>query len=1563
MGRLTFAGLLKSRQQRRIEAETFDPSTAPHRGLVGELVRAHLPRLQLRLRERLIDELVLRILEFAPAPESVTEADEFTRITRLISRTQEAIHQIDADLQFLERRFEGLSALLGETNDEDEQRLLMAEYLSQTVSDPRRLRGDIRALRRYLGYDALRERDELERRELTLCAEIGVHFIAGALEALCAPADEDTDVRAATRRAALAPLIDDLRLARFLAELLARNTRWQTRLAAAEALTTLCHYAAEVGRGRTRADLDEGGREDEIVPVAIEAVTSDEEHPWVRAKALEVVLARDPERGERLLLEGLRGGAAATDFLFRRLAVEIMVQVLPSGRVANILDALIAAPGQDEHVRLGAVGIARPEPSEHVRTGLALAALELPPGDAIARLRRLAGLDGHEETSPRVRTQALIAARMLAAGALDLAVREAASTTLVDALAVEVHALPLKSACEELCTLAEELVDMGAEDHLQALAPAWVAALGALGRHPRCAPAMAEAAAAAAERIERAQSRQRRLATAALDELARAIRPGRSRTVRLSKLPAELVEQLRDPAALGRILADLSRDDWGLGARVARRWMTLWRGDHMRRRLWRILHELRHPAPNKRQAYLHTIGRAYRSRVRAHPGRLDEATATTVPGERVLVESEGSWGRHLPTVDDLLDLPLLQRRPVHICSSYGVATLTPSRSFFRRLHARLAISWGYRGMVSLRQSSLASDEAQGRRRYLEQVRSRFGIEIDFRSYDDDPARSPDPSRLNPAVAHLFPGLRALAPAAEPPPSGASGAAMAVAGAAMLAPLDALRDWIDINLPYFTSMTQNSQTALAAFLGLAGVHYLSLAYVKRRKLERARASFPLCVGGWGTRGKSGTERLKAGLFHGLGYDVFTKTTGCEAMLLHAAPGQKPLEIFVYRPYDKATIWEQYNLVSLASRLRPDVFLWECMALNPRYVQLLQSEWMRDDMVTLTNAYPDHEDIQGPAGVDVARVISKFISRGTTLLTSEVNFLPLFAEVCRERNTRMVSVREREGDLIGEDVLALFPYNEHPRNISLVAALARELGIDPTLAIVTMAEHVVADLGVLKSYSSVRVRGRVLTFINGCSANERTGYLNSWRRMGLDQFKHDDAPEDVVITVVNNRADRISRSEVFARVLVRDVDVDRHVLIGTNLKGLVGYLDVAMTDYLSEINIVQEDDLRPDGAPSGQPLKRLRNQMTRLRIPSPSPERALQRLDVYARGIDSMVEEERRTELEAVLARILADDAKASASYAQILRTLMGDRGLAALLDDVLVTAPSARLAEDDIDAQLVSIESLEPATHAEVIEHFLRQLAGMVVRARLEARLARVLERRNASDAAGFENAFRASWRELFEAKLVVVESPDATGDQIIDRCARSVPPGTQVRIMGTQNIKGTGLDFVYRWLAIENVVLALRALQSERTERRVSALRELEAFEDHGVVDAGVARGMLALQPARQPGAEEVHLRERIRTKLDEVYARRMTLLRTQTKQDVFDRVAGVFEGMIDSLDSIGRYRRSRQIMDDLAARRISHGRAALEMRALVARQKGGWLAKSLRKLRRGGNDDDDAPA
>src|SRR6185436_19831119 len=225
-------------------------------------------------------------------------------------------------------------------------------------------------------------------------------------------------------------------------------------------------------------------------------------------------------------------------------------------------------------------------------------------------------------------------------------------------------------------------------------------------------------------------------------------------------------------------------------------------------------------------------------------------------------------------------------------------------------------------------------------------------------------------------------------------------------------------------------------ALVVWLVFAGLVVRAAAI--RRRIERNLAKIPLRIGGWGSRGKSGSERIKAALFHALRFDVVVKTTGCEAMLIHARRDREARELFLYRPYDKATIWEQEKVVGFAARLGAQVFLWECMALQPRFVGILMDEWMQEALATLTNAYPDHEDIMGPSGEDVARVIGCFMPTGGTVFSAEDQMLPFIRDAARRRKTRLTEVSSIDAALLPRDLLARYPYSEHPSNIAMVLA---------------------------------------------------------------------------------------------------------------------------------------------------------------------------------------------------------------------------------------------------------------------------------------------------------------------------------------------------------------------------------------------------------------------------------------------------------------------------------------------------------------------------------------------
>ncbi|HVO32222.1 MAG TPA: hypothetical protein VMV18_15875, partial [bacterium] len=178
--------------------------------------------------------------------------------------------------------------------------------------------------------------------------------------------------------------------------------------------------------------------------------------------------------------------------------------------------------------------------------------------------------------------------------------------------------------------------------------------------------------------------------------------------------------------------ADLSRRGWGLGATREGGELRVWRGEHFRTRLWRILHELRAPAPNKRMNIEHTSGRVYPGELRAHPGWMEEITATVVPGERVFVDFEGGWGRHLPTIDDLLSV--LSGKPLRVFSSHGLTTLESSRSFGDRLRDYVDLSWRYAPLAQMRLSSLGSTEPRERRAFLAHLEERYGLVARFTPY-------------------------------------------------------------------------------------------------------------------------------------------------------------------------------------------------------------------------------------------------------------------------------------------------------------------------------------------------------------------------------------------------------------------------------------------------------------------------------------------------------------------------------------------------------------------------------------------------------------------------------------------------------------------------------------------------------------------------------------------------------------------------------------------------------------------------------------------------------------
>ncbi len=1290
----------------------------------------------------------------------------------------------------------------------EEKQQVILDYARDLGSHGRRLRQDERAFARWFGHDAMVDRyrkrvAETERR-IAFCLER-----LGVVTARC--------LRETAGGGEATVLWAQLGIEECVLPLLAHEGDFRVRVEAFRCLATAL-------KGLPAA-LQEGAVSEGALQYIYYAALDTRQQVWIQCEAVALIASLSAPALHKVLEKRLGQPSPGDDLFVRARAVEVLAEVLP--RMPDLAPVLEGTAS---------------DPSVFVRQAVCHALPAVDEALADRLLPSLALRDG----APQVRAAALMQVPLLLSRAT---LFSTCLDTVRQVLATEHDGFVLRAALEVTAALeAPALADA-------VLRAAWLdALLPRLSALHRDCPDLAVRRHAAEVR-ERIWLQTDAAAKAIGKRLASAItRIPSGKERRLPPLPAEA-------EVIGRVAAVLAQRDFGLDLRRERfRWSTL-RGHRFGLRLWRVLHEMRTPSPDKRQAFRHTVGRIFHGRWRAPSAILAELAETKVPGEPLHIASEGGWRPYLPLLDDLIAILWHgdAQRPLRLFTAEGVTEVTPPRFFLTRLRALAVLTLRFAHYARLRHWQEEDQDSAGA--YLHAL-TRLGFRFRFAAHAPGEAGWSE----DPAVRRYFSSFFPL-------------------------PLSLTEVWERLE-GYFLSAFGNTLTDLALFIGTAIAAFLGRHLYLNAVVGRLRRGIPLVVGGWGTRGKSGTERLKAALFNALGYAVVSKTTGCEAMFVHAHPYGSLREMFLFRPYDKATIWEQHNIVSLAHHLGCEVLLWECMALTPAFVRLLQRHWMRDDYSTITNTFPDHEDLQGPAGVDIPQVMTNFIPKRGVLFTAETQMRPVLAEAARELGTRLIGVGWLESGLLAPDVLARFPYQEHPDNVALVSALAEDLGLRRDFALKEMADRVVPDLGVLKVFPVVTVRARRLEFSNGMSANERFGCLSNWRRLGFDSTNLDTEPGVMLSTVVNNRADRVARSRVFAGVLVNDISADLHVLIGSNLQGLLGYIREAWEANASTITLFTEA-----GGDVASALGVLEGCARRLRV-TYKEELVKMRLAAMLNG-QGVAEASRLAELWREPAQLESALAETHLDLAATLRFLERDRQM---------------LGE-----------------YQGLAEHI--AAAGAAARADLDQALRDRL------------------WR-WFERKLVVVADYYASGDRVIATVVEATAPGLFNRVMGVQNIKGTGLDFVYRWLAWDACYQACAQIRNSDASMAKQGLATLSAFQDYGILCEETVNETVAWARSRPWAQHERYQAEiaLVLKQMEQALAKVRAKVETVASTGWMERLCTNIEAFLDAGDAVWRRRQADRIYADLVAERISQAAAVSELLVLNKRQKGGWLIAQIRE-------------
>lgn len=1393
---------------------------------IREILEGDLNPYENRLHRRLTDELVEGFISWPGFSQRLfsrgekASDDQATAITRQLfffvkERIAGDLNEIAA---IRKRHAEFIKRYTRASIPEEKQRHVL-DFASELGATPGQIRNDGKAFGRWFGQDAMQDR--FERRQNWL--ERRLTFCLGRLAVLCEAVLESEPQVAVKRN-----LWESLDLEEALGAFFVFDGDSRVCVAAFRCLARALRSLP--------AKIRERSVHENTVQYIYRSAMYSRQDLWLQCEALTLLENLSPQSLKKVLEHRLGTPAPGDDLFVRRRAVQILLRNLE--RMPELGELLRSAPI---------------DPSPFVRQGMAEA---LPAAPQDVALRYLTVLSTDEV--PQVRAaaletgQKLLSHRNLAPSVLDVWKRllQSEHDPFVLRVAIEVAA---RSACFLLSSGSPFAHPWCAET---------VAALEELHVEAQSA-AVRRWAAQARERIWSEYEPRARSVKILLSDWLAGLAAGEQRT-----LPASLLVPYPDDL-MGRVAAVLCQEDFGFDVERLPSGVRFTRGQVFGFRFWRLLHELRNSATDKRQAFPHTVGRIFRGTVRVPSAVLAELAETKVPGEPLVLPEEAGWRPYLPLLDDVLSSStLLKPRAVRVYTSEGVTEFSPPGSLWRRLRASMAITFGFRRYAELRN---ATERTRGQpASYLEALTA-LGFTFYLCPHQTEMGK---PASLDPTLEKCFPKY--------------------LSGALPLGGLGFVDNIWAAAREYFVSFYENSLVDLAIFVAVTTGLFVGRHLYLNAALRKSRNRFPLVVGGWGTRGKSGTERLKAALFNALGFGIVSKTTGCEAMFLYAHPFGKLRELFLFRPYDKATIWEQYNLVQLADRLGCEVFLWECMGLTPAYVEILQRGWMRDDLSTITNTYPDHEDLQGPAGFNIPEVMTNFVPEKSRLVTSEDQMLPILKEAARKLETSLQTVTWRDAGMLTPDVLERFPYDEHPNNIALVLALADDLGVDRDFALKEMADRVVPDLGVLKTYPVAALRGRRLQFVNGMSANERHGCLGNWTRLGFDRQDPVAEPDVWITTVVNNRADRVPRSKVFAKILVEDLSCDRHFLIGTNLNGFLGFLHQAWKEHAAKLCLWSPDSETPA-------LRVLIETAQRFRVPTA-------REHVAAR-------------LRAMLANLKLPEEL--------------QQKLDAFLEDPTI-----------LKAQLIDAGFQE---RADAIVHHVEE--GMRHLREYED-LAHKVTQVSPDQRATVETEFRNRLWTWFRNKVVVVQDPHTSGEQLVERICEETPPGSINRVMGLQNIKGTGLDFVYRWQAWDACHEACVKVRSKDLAEIQEGLKALSSFQEYGLLSEEFVRETIHTAKAR-PAAQRESIQAElavVQSNLDLAMHRIRERMRggTNTKSKFGVAVTAV-EGLLDAGDAVKRRRTANRIYKDLAAGRISYERAAYELQGLNKRQKGGWLVEKLR--------------
>ena len=358
---------------------------------------------------------------------------------------------------------------------------------------------------------------------------------------------------------------------------------------------------------------------------------------------------------------------------------------------------------------------------------------------------------------------------------------------------------------------------------------------------------------------------------------------------------------------------------------------------------------------------------------------------------------------------------------------------------------------------------------------------------------------------------------------------------------------------------------SDDTVLVVVL-VASLLLLAAGIVERRRHRARLDRLPLRISVNGSRGKSTVTRLLTGALAAGGYRPLGKTTGTEPKLHFGWTGAD--EDLRRRP-EGPNISEQLRVTSQAVERGADVLVTECMAVKPEYQHTFHHDLVDVNLLVICNALDDHLDEMGPTAADVAEVFAASIPRAGTVVVTPEPHLDVYLAAAADRDAKVLVA---EPDAVPERALQGHGHLVLADHVALVLAITRELGIDDEAAIAGLREAPVDRFAM--RVIPVGDAAAPSYFVNGFAANDPGSTLAVWqhiRSRGLDA--------DGLTVIMNCRADRIDRTELFATDVLSELPIDTLVVTGEQTRPILGAVaqGAIAVDDLLDLTGASADDV--------------------------------------------------------------------------------------------------------------------------------------------------------------------------------------------------------------------------------------------------------------------------------------------------------------------------------------------------------------------------------------------------